>query len=119
VLIENGFAWLPALMWRLDRSWKKLKDEVSFLSRPPSEYIRDHIWTTTQPIEEPPSDEQFLALLDQMKMNDHILFATDYPHWDFDAPTRSLPACLPPRLKMRILGTNANELYGLGLDGEG
>ena len=24
ILIEGGFAWLPPLMWRLDRAWKKL-----------------------------------------------------------------------------------------------
>jgi hypothetical protein len=118
VMIENGFAWLPALMWRLDRSWRKLKDELPYSSRLPSEYIRDHIWTTTQPIEEPPSDKQFLALLEQMNMNDHILFATDYPHWDFDAPTRTFPACLPPELRTKILGANANELYRLGLECE-
>src|SRR5262249_21452085 len=28
VLIETGFAWLPALGWRLDKIWKRLKDEV-------------------------------------------------------------------------------------------
>src|SRR5215470_15661741 len=28
VLLESGFAWLPALCWRLDRNWKRLRDEV-------------------------------------------------------------------------------------------
>src|SRR5262249_25954883 len=40
VLIESGFAWLPALGWRLDRIWKRLKDEVPHVDRAPSELIR-------------------------------------------------------------------------------
>jgi uncharacterized protein len=115
VLIENGFAWLPALMWRLDRAWKRLKAEVPILSRLPSEYIREHIWTTTQPIDEPPVDAQFLGLLEQMDMDDHIMFATDYPHWDFDAPNRAIPGCVPPTVRTKIMGENANRLYRLGL----
>ena len=34
-LIEGGFAWLPPLMWRLDRSWKMLREEVPYLKRAP------------------------------------------------------------------------------------
>ena len=64
VLIEGGFAWLPVLGWRLDAAWKKLKAEVPHLKRAPSEYLEEHFWVTTQPMEEPPEPEQFLEMLE-------------------------------------------------------
>ncbi|MFN8488442.1 MAG: amidohydrolase family protein [Caldilineaceae bacterium] len=113
VLIEGGFAWLPSLMWRLDQSWKRLKEEAPLLKRLPSAYIRDHFWISTQPMEEPAQRHHFLQLLDQMNMNDKLMFATDYPHWDFDAPDRAFPVELPLPLKRDILAENARRLYKL------
>ena len=104
VLIEGGFAWLPPLIWRLDATWEKLRAEVPNLKRKPSEYIRDHFWFSTQPMEEPPKREYFEQLLEQMDMNDNLMFATDYPHWDFDSPDRALPSFLKPELRRKILG---------------
>ncbi len=33
VLIEGGFGWLPSLMWRMDKHWARLADEVPHLTR--------------------------------------------------------------------------------------
>ncbi|MEP7200513.1 MAG: amidohydrolase family protein [Chloroflexota bacterium] len=112
VLVEGGFAWLAPLMWRLDQSWKRLRDEVPHVTRLPSETIREHFWFTTQPIEEPPKPLYFKQLLEQLDMNDRILFATDYPHWDFDAPDQSLPTNIAPALRRQIMSENARALYG-------
>ena len=114
VLIEGGFAWLPSLMWRLDKHWARLADEVPHLTRPPSEYVREHLWVTTQPIEEPPDPRHLLAVFDGMGGTDRIMFSTDYPHWDFDDPDRAIRVKLPPAMRARILGGNALSLYGLG-----
>jgi predicted TIM-barrel fold metal-dependent hydrolase len=113
VLIEGGFAWLPALMWRMDRSWQLLRAEIPDLQRRPSEYVREHFWITTQPIEEPTQLAFFNQLLEQLDMNDRLLFATDYPHWDFDAPDRALPQTLPLELRRKILAENARAFYRL------
>lgn len=111
VLTEGGFAWLPPLMWRLDRAWEQLHEEVPFLRKPPSAYIREHMRVTTQPMEEPPNARQFLQLLDQFGSDDMILFATDYPHWDFDSPEDAFPAKLPERLERKIMAENARATY--------
>jgi predicted TIM-barrel fold metal-dependent hydrolase len=117
VLIEGGIAWMPGLMWRLDRAWKLLREEAQLLDRLPSEVIRERIWLTTQPIDEPPSDAEFAAMLDQMGITDHIMFSTDYPHWDFDAPDRALPRSLSQEVRAAILHDNAHRCYRLTAGG--
>jgi hypothetical protein len=113
VLIEGGFAWLPPLMWRLDRAWRKLRAEVPDLDRLPSELVRERFWVSTQPMEEPERPGQYLELLDQLAMPGRIMFSTDYPHWDFDSPDRALPAQLPSDVRRGILHDNAAALYDL------
>jgi predicted TIM-barrel fold metal-dependent hydrolase len=117
VLIEGGFAWVAPLMWRLDEAHRRLGGEVPEVRRPPSSYIREHFWLTTQPMEEPPRPAQFHRLLEQLQMNDRLMFATDYPHWDFDAPDASIPVRLEPPVQRAIMGGNASLLYGLDLGG--
>ena len=53
VMIEAGFGWAPSLAWRLDKVWQRLQSEVPHVKRPPSEYIREQVWWTTQPMEDP------------------------------------------------------------------
>ncbi len=113
VLIEGGFGWLPSLMWRLDSAYKKLHDEVPHLKRLPSEYIREHFWITTQPMEEPTKPKQFHQLLEHLEMNDRLMFATDYPHWDFDAPDSVFPVAVDRDVEAAIMAGNAKMLYGL------
>ena len=117
VLIEGGFAWIAPLMWRLDDVHRRLGGEIPDVRRAPSSYIREHFWVTMQPMEEPPRPAQFNRLLDQLAMNDRLMFATDYPHWDFDAPDASIPVRLEPALHRAIMGENAARLYGLNLEG--
>ncbi len=111
VLIEGGFAWLPPLIWRLDAAYRRLRAETPHLKRPPSDYIRKHFWITTQPMEEPTKPAQFHQLLEQLDMSDRLIFATDYPHWDFDAPDQAFPVRLDPALEQRIMTENAKALY--------
>ena len=115
VLIEGGFAWVPSLAWRMDAAWSKLRGEVPRLRRKPSEYFAEHFWLTTQPMEEPPVPHQFVQLLEQAPwLQDKLMFATDYPHWDFDAPDACLPQTeLPAGFEEKLMCGNARKLYNL------
>ena len=111
VLIEGGFAWMPPLMWRLDKNWKGLRGEIPWLTKPPSDYIREHIRCSTQPMEEPDDPRHLAQIIEMLGTDDLLLFATDYPHWDFDSPERSLPASVGKRLRERIFSQNALAVY--------
>ena len=113
IIVEGGFGWLPPLMWRLDKHWSRLRAEVPHVTRLPSEIIREHIWITTQPMEEPERPEHLVACMEAVGW-DRLLFATDYPHWDFDDPSRALPASLSAERRRQVWSGNARKLYRLG-----
>ena len=110
VMIEAGFAWIPSLSWRLDKLWRRLKQETPHLKRAPSEYIREQVWLTTQPMEEPQPRERVLEAIEWIGW-DRLLFATDYPHWDYDDPAQVLPMSLPEEKRRSFFFNNAMRLY--------
>jgi uncharacterized protein len=111
VLIECGFGWVPGLAWRLDRIYRQLRTEVPHLRRLPSEYIREHVWLTTQPMEEPDPRERLLDAIEWIGW-DRLLFATDYPHWDYDDPAHAFPLRVPEAKRQALFRDNARALYG-------
>jgi uncharacterized protein len=110
VLVEGGLAWAASLAWRLDRQWAKLKQEVPHLKRAPSEYIRTNVWFTTQPIEEPEPRSHLAEAIDWIGW-DRVLFATDYPHWDFDDPAHALPIQMTDAQRRALFRENALGVY--------
>ena len=87
-----------------------MKRELPHLKRAPSEYIRTNVWFTTQPIEEPEPRAQLAEVLDWIGW-DRILFATDYPHWDYDDPAQALPFAMTETQKRGIFMENAKKVY--------
>jgi hypothetical protein len=109
-LVELGFSWLPSLMNRLDMRWAELRAEVPWLKRKPSEYIREHVRLTTQPLDIP--DDAIVAAIEAVGP-ELLMFSSDYPHWDFDSPARAFPSRMDARVKEQVLSGTARELYRL------
>jgi len=112
VLIEGGVSWLPPILWRLDKNWKALRQTTPWLDRPPGEIVAEHVFLTTQPLEEPENPKHFKMILEMFDAARMLMFSTDFPHWDGDVPdftARSFPA----ELRTRVMSETARELYHL------
>ncbi len=110
VLIESGVTWLPACLWRLSKFWRGLRNEVPWIDRSPEEIVRDHVRLTVQPFDGPPAAEHIGRLMDQLQSDAMLLFATDFPHWQYDGD-QMLPAGLAPDLRRKILIDNPLATY--------
>jgi predicted TIM-barrel fold metal-dependent hydrolase len=110
VLVECGVSWIPPILWRLDTDYKALRKETPWLKKLPSEYAREHIRVTTQPLETPHNTDNMWPALADIGAEDMLMFSSDYPHWDFDDPNM-LP--IPDEWREKVFDKNARELYGL------
>jgi predicted TIM-barrel fold metal-dependent hydrolase len=112
-LIESGFTWMPSLMWRLDKEWKGLRNNTPWVKQLPSDYIRQHIRLTTQPLDAPPDPKALHQVIEQLQCEEMLMFATDYPHAHYDRPEEAWPLEVDARLLQKILTENAREFYRL------
>jgi predicted TIM-barrel fold metal-dependent hydrolase len=113
VLAESGVTWLPSFLWRFDKDWKGIRREAPWVDRRPSEIVQEHVRLTLQPLDHPGQPPaQLREVLEQLGSDEMLLFATDYPHWQFDEPDEALPAALPPGWERKVRLENAEALYG-------
>ena len=71
VLMESGVSWLPAFMWRANKTWKGVRVEVPWVDRPPADIMRDHVRLTAQPFDSPPDQAGVEQLIDQIGSDKH------------------------------------------------
>ncbi|MHB8567907.1 MAG: amidohydrolase family protein [Nitrososphaerales archaeon] len=110
--VEGGVTWIPWIMNRLDDEYTKRKLEAPLLTKMPSEYMKEFYYSS-QPLEQAHKEEleHVFSLIDA---ENHLMFASDYPHWDFDVPSviYDLPF-LSDTAKKKILGENASKFFRL------
>jgi len=121
VLVEHAFSWILPLMWRMDAIYEARKSWLD-IKRKPSEYVKDHIKFTTQPLDYPDDKTQLTRALEWMEAEKILLYSSDYPHWTYDDP-RWLVRHLPEHAREAIMFRNGIETYKLpetvpALDGQ-
>lgn len=112
VFQESGILWPASFMYRLDEEFLKRQDEAPLLTKLPSEYVKE-FYFGTQPMEIPVDEEYLKATLETIG-TEQFMYASDYPHWDYDPPnTITDLQFLSEREKSRILGGTAEEVFGI------
>jgi len=110
VLLESGWTWLPAHLWRLTKYWRGLRTEIPWVDRSPTEIVRTNIRLSLMPTDMPPQADALLRILDHMQSDELLVFSTDYPHNQFDGDD-PWPPGLSPELRRRIAVDNPRATY--------
>lgn len=110
VINDAGLEWLPLILQRLDYFYPYLQDEFPDFAVPPADRLRRQIYLTTHPLT---GDSAFTAACIDAIGVDHLLFGSDYPHFDAAAPTHIDALPISREAKAKILGENAQTVFRL------
>jgi predicted TIM-barrel fold metal-dependent hydrolase len=110
-LNDCGFAWLPGLLWRLDKDWKGLRRDVPWIAVPPSETIRGRVRISVQPLDDVAPSE-LTQTLSWLGSDDMVLYGSGYPRATGE-PISLLLEGLPEAVRSKIMYENARKHFGL------
>lgn len=110
VLSEAGLRWLPPYLWKLDKLWKSYRIDTPWVTRPPSDLIREHAWVTTAPSDGVEQAGELEKLIDRLGTDSMFVYASDYPHTHHSHPGEILSS-LDDGLAEKIRFGNAERLY--------
>lgn len=115
VIQEGGLGWIPFLLERYDNEYSEKSYDAPLLEKTPSEYVRDQFYFTSQPVEGA-DNREYITNIVRMIGPENLMFASDYPHFDFDytdALLNSLRSEFTGEELEDIYGRTAIELFGL------
>jgi uncharacterized protein len=107
---EAGLTWVPFLRMRLDKEYGENRRQWPYYRDRPSEYIK-RMWFATQPVEEPVNPRDLVDLIRIYDGEDTTVFASDWPHHDFDHPRAVFNLPISPESKRKLMGENALRLF--------
>jgi predicted TIM-barrel fold metal-dependent hydrolase len=115
--LEAGYAWVPYLMFRLNKEYSMRRTEAPLLERSPEAYVRDSCYFSSQPVGEPENPEH-LSMVVEMLGAERLMLSTDFPHWDFDHPDaldRHVRRFFSDEDRERVMSETAAEAFGLSV----
>ncbi len=117
VFAEAGLSWVPFIINRLDKEYTERRREVPFLEKRPSHYIKKYFFAS-QPIEEPEDARDLVKIVELFDGENSVVFASDWPHHDFDHPSKLFQAPFTAEAKRKMLGENALRLFKIDRSGQ-
>ena len=113
VFQEAGLGWVPYMKRRLDHEYAEKREDAPMLEQPPSAYIDDRFYFTSQPVEGV-RDPDYIESIVRLLGPGNLLFSSDYPHLDFDhsdALFSALRGAFSPEAVAGVYGETAASVY--------
>lgn len=114
-LVETGSGWLPFYYQQLDSAFFKNRTAEPFsqLTRPPSEYLKEQMWSTIQ--------VDVYAIKNRYEIGvDKIMWSSDYPHSGYGSEFPNSRLFIEYQFRgvpddelRKMLGLNLNKMLGL------
>ncbi|MFB6097175.1 MAG: amidohydrolase family protein [Haloferacaceae archaeon] len=125
VIQEGGHWWVPFMKYRMDEFYEMHPEDVEttprmmelgerYLSKSPSEYLRDNVYVCTQPFALPRNANEARNLLDLSMAEDTFIYSSDWPHQTLDPPTWFYTSrAFDEDMRTAILSENATDILNL------
>jgi uncharacterized protein len=110
--LEAGVGWIWCLMTRMDKEFTERRRYLPILQERPSHYMRQWFYGT-QPIEEPEQRNEIVTVFALFGGEDQAMFASDWPHHDFDHPQHVFGLPFSSAARKKIMGENAVRFFRL------
>jgi predicted TIM-barrel fold metal-dependent hydrolase len=113
--LEAGAGWVPFWMEHMDGEWARRKFDAPLLKDYPSMYMKSgRVFVSCEP------EEKTLPYVAEWIGAEHLLFPSDYPHWDGAFPNSveelSERDDVARELKHKIFFENPQRFYGFSVD---
>lgn len=107
-LTRGGYSGMgfPTYLWMHPEGFARR--DAALPDRRLPDYVRDHVRFTTQPMEQPIHPEHLRPMLEMVGAQHMLLYASDYPHWDFDSPAQ---LGIPAEWRQAVYRDNALSFY--------
>jgi len=113
-----GVAWVPWMMWRFDANYKSMRREAPWLTKLPSEFLRQHCYFSTWPLDlsshplgEAGASDALQRLLRGIDgIEDMLVYASGYPYHDAEQPDE-VAARLPEGWHDKVFRENARQFF--------
>ena len=117
--LDAGISWFAHIALRMDKEYNENRRDIPYFTDRPSKYLGRQVWLGTHPLEATQRPEDLGALVAIANGPERLLYGSNWPFPDRDAPGRVAAALPDAAIRRRVMGGNAAALFGLIATGVG
>ena len=103
-------------MHKMDKDYVERRRELPFLEEKLSRYLKK-MYFAPQHLDEPEDPGDLVTMMNLYDGEDNTIFASDWPHHDFDHPSKVYQIPFTNEVRRKVFGENALRLFNI--DGSG